>query len=143
MNRARASCCSSFDGVLACERELAPMGAEDVSVAWAWVGCVGLCGFGVLVFGFFFLFLADVYTELYDADRAGGRAGWHPLVSSCGEANGIGACWVCEHCTHARDLIFVKSSGSMIYLLSCTRSGEKVGQSDAVRFKSSVARHWW
>jgi hypothetical protein len=65
------------------------MGAEDVSVTWAWVGCVGLCGFGVWCFGFsFFLFL----PELYDADRAGGGAGWHPLVSSCGGANGMGAC---------------------------------------------------
>jgi hypothetical protein len=92
MNRARANCCSSFEGVLACEGELAPMGAEDAPLRGAWVGCVGLCGFGVWCFGFFFLFLADVCTEFYDADRAGGGAGWHPLVSGCGGANGMGAC---------------------------------------------------
>jgi hypothetical protein len=54
MNRARANCCSSFEGVLACEGELAPMGADESPyVGLSWVG-VGLCGFGVFVLEFLF-----------------------------------------------------------------------------------------
>lgn len=61
---------------MACEGELAPMGADESPyLGLSWVG-VGLCGFGVFVLEFrFFFVLADVYTELYDADRAGGGAG--------------------------------------------------------------------